>query len=165
MTINNNKYINYRKNTYKNKMKKYHISERGIAFLKELSGYTNIPKIDSYGNYIVGLGHKVDISEIGTVYSDDDLKKFFNDDKIKYEDDVNKIFDDRFMDQNMFDACFFFAFDIGNISNTDLGHIIAKNPYDDSLREFWRYTYTNGYKNKAMIDRRRKEVRYYFSEI
>ena len=64
----------------------------------------------------------------------------------------------------MFDACFSFAYNVGNISKTELGRMISNNPYDDRLREFWEYTYTNGKKNKGLVARRKKEVELYFSD-
>ena len=64
----------------------------------------------------------------------------------------------------MFDACFSFAYNVGNISKTELGRMISNNPYDDRLREFWEYTYTNGKKNKVLVGRRKKEVELYFAD-
>lgn len=64
----------------------------------------------------------------------------------------------------MFDAMFCFAFSVGKISTTDLGQMIRKNPYDDRIRDFWRYTYTKANKNRILSDRRQREVKYYFGD-
>ena len=64
----------------------------------------------------------------------------------------------------MFDACISVAYNGGNIAKTELGRMISNNPYDDRLREFWEYTYTNGKKNKVLVARRKKEVELYFAD-
>ena len=139
-----------------------HLSDNGYNFLKSLEGYTNKPYKDSNGLYSVGLGHNGKDVKPNKIYTDEEIAEIFAKDKIRFEEDVNKIYDKRFMNQNMFDACFCFAYNVGNISTTDLGKMIANNPYDDRLRDFWKYTYTNGGKNKGLVERRKKEVELYF---
>ena len=141
-----------------------HLSENGYNFLKSIEGYKHKPYKDSNGLYSVGLGHNGKDVNPNKIYTDEEIKKLFEKDKIRFEADVNKIFDEKFMNQNMFDACFSFAYNVGNIAKTELGRMISNNPYDDRLREFWEYTYTNGKKNKGLVARRKKEVELYFAD-
>ena len=145
------------------KNKEYHLSEEGFKFLLTLEKWRTVPKLDGSGQWTVGLRHTGDDVEPEREYSDDELMQLFETDREFYEDDVRSIFDPKFMTQNMFDACFCFAFSVGGISGTELGKMIEKNPYDDRLRDFWKYTYTQGKKNKALVMRRIKEVNYYFA--
>lgn len=139
-----------------------HLSKNGYEFLKSVEGYKNKPYKDTNGLYSVGVGHNGKDVNPNHIYSDAEIAALFEKDKKRFEADVNKIYDKRFMNQNMFDACFSFAYNVGNISNTDLGRMIEKNPYDDRIKDFWKYTYTNGGKNKVLLERRKKEVALYF---
>lgn len=122
------------------------------------------PRLDGSGKYVVGLRHFGEDIDPTRRYTQEEIYQFFETDKIPYEDDVNEIFDPVFMTQNMFDAMFCFAFSVGKISSTDLGQMIRKNPYDDRIRDFWRYTYTKANKNKILSERRQKEVKFYFDD-
>lgn len=145
------------------KNSEYRLSEEGFKFLLTLEKWRTTPKMDGTGQWTVGLRHTGDDVEPEREYTDEEILEMFEEDRGFYEDDVRSIFDPKFMTQNMFDACFFFAFSVGGISGTELGRMIEKNPYDDRLRDFWKYTYTSGKKNKALVMRRIKEVNYYFS--
>lgn len=140
------------------------LSPEGYAFLLTLEKRRTVPRLDSNGVYTIGLRHNSDDVDPEHEYTDNEINAFFEEDKKLYEDDVNKIFDPVFMNQRMFDACFCFAFSVGRISGTELGALIQKNPYDDRIWDFWKYTYTQGRKNKALVMRRLKEVKYYFGE-
>ena len=141
----------------------YSLSKEGFEFLKTLEICRYKPKMDSSGQLVVGYRHYGDDIDPQHEYTEEEIMDFFEKDRIEYEEDVRNIFDPNFMTQNMFDACFCFAFSIGSITGTELGKMILKNPYDDRLRDFWKYTYTSGKKNKALVMRRIKEVNYYFS--
>jgi GH24 family phage-related lysozyme (muramidase) len=149
------------KKTVKNQ--EYSLSEEGFEFLRSLEIWRHVPKLDGSGQWTVGLRHTGEDVEPEREYTDEEILQMFDDDRQFYEDDVRSIFDPRFMTQHMFDACFCFAFQVGGISGTELGKMIQKNPYDDRIRNFWKYTYTQGKKNKALVLRRIKEVNYYFS--
>ena len=140
------------------------LSEEGYKFLLTLEKKRTVPKLDPSGRYYVGIRHYGDDVEPGRTYTDEEIDAFFAQDRIQFEEDVNRIYDPIFMNQRMFDACFCFAFSVGRISGTDLGNMIKKNPYDDRIWDFWKYTYTQGKKNKALVMRRLAEVRYYFGE-
>ena len=142
----------------------FHLSPEGYQLLLSLEQPRMIPRPDGTGKYVVGLKHYADDIDPTHRYSQEDIDRFFETDKIPYEDDVNEIFDPVFMTQQMFDAMFCFAFSVGKISTTDLGQMIRKNPYDDRIRDFWRYTYTKANKNRILSDRRQREVKYYFGD-
>lgn len=139
------------------------LSESGYEFLKSVEGVRLVPYKDGKGRWAVGFGHNGPDVKPGKKYTEAEIKKLFDADKVRFEKDVNKIFDEKFMNQNMFDACFSFAYNVGNISSTDLGRMIAANPYDDRLRAFWAYTYTDGGRNRGLVNRRKKEALLYFS--
>ena len=142
----------------------FHLSPEGYQFLLSLENPRMTPRLDSNGKYVVGLRHYGDDINPEHRYTPEEIAEFFETDKIPYENDVNEIFDPVFMTQNMFDAMFCFAFSVGRITGTDLGQMIRKNPYDDRIRDFWRYTYTKANKNKILSERRQKEVKYYFDD-
>ena len=139
------------------------LSDKGYDFIKNLEPYSNKPYRNQSGVLVVGINHTGDDIDESKTYSDEELKDMFYKDNKSIEDDVNLIYDERFMFSNMFDACFSFALNVGNISNTDLGRMIQKNPYDDNLRDFWKYTYTSGGKNKTLVERRKSEIKMYFN--
>lgn len=140
------------------------LSFNGYKFLVAITGYRTKPYKNSEGVYTVGFRHTGDDVIPGKIYTDEEIYDFFMEDKKQLEEDVRKIFDPRFMTQHMFDACFCFAYSVGGISNTELGKMISKNPYDDRIKATWEYTYTNGKKNKSLTRRREREVEYYFKE-
>ncbi len=140
------------------------LSQQGYEFLLTLEKKSLIPKLDSNGYYTVGIQHNGPDVDPNKTYTEEEVDALFEKDKKFFEDDVNEIYDPIFMTQRMFDACFCFAFSVGRISGTDLGNIIKKNPYDDRISDFWKYTYTQGYKNKTLVARRLKEVEYYFGD-
>ena len=143
---------------------KFHLSEDGYQFLLSQEKVRRKPFRDTNGFFTVGISHNgPEVNPLHT-YTDEEIKMLFESDKKRIEEDVNKIFDPLFMNQNMFDACFSFAFDIGNISQTELGKLIQKNPYDDRIRETWAYAYTEGQKNKKLMTRRLKELKLYYTD-
>lgn len=142
----------------------FHLSYNGYRFLVAVTGYKNKPFKNSDGVFTVGLKHTGDDINPNKVYSDEEIYEFFLKDKESLEEDVRKVFDPRFMNQNMFDAMFSFAYSVGNISNTDLGRIISKNPYDDRIKLHWENTYTNSRKSMSLIRRRKREVELYFKD-
>jgi GH24 family phage-related lysozyme (muramidase) len=144
------------------KKEKMHLSDEGFEFLKTLEHCHYTPRMDSNGVYTVGYRHQSEDLNPEREYTTEEILAFFEEDKKFYEDDVNLIYDPVFMNQQMFDACFAFAFSAGGISSTELGRMIKSNPFDDRIRDFWRYTYTQAKKNKALVMRRIKEVNYYF---
>ena len=97
------------------------LSQEGFNLLKGFEGFKNKPyhlKGEKY--YTVGLGHYGPDVNPNKIYTDAECMAFFEKDKKRFEEDVNKIYDKRFMNQNMFDACFCFAYmRIGEILNAD----------------------------------------------
>lgn len=146
------------------KLEDYHLSYNGYRLLVALSGYKNKPYKMPSGEYTVGLKHTGEDIIPDKTYTDEEIYELFCQDKHKYEEDVRKIFDPRFMTQHMFDACVCFAYSVGTISGTELGKLISKNPYDDKIESVWKYTYTNAMKNKSLVKRRKREVEYYFRD-
>ena len=146
------------------KKEHFHLSENGYQLLLSLERPKSVPRADSSGRYIVGLRHTGEDIEPEHRYTPEEIADFFETDKVTYENDVNEIFDPIFMTQNMFDAMFCFAFSVGKISSTELGQMIRKNPYDDRIRDFWRYTYTQANRNRQLSERRAREVEYYFKD-
>lgn len=140
------------------------LSQEGYEFLLTLEKKRTVPRLDSNGEYTVGLRHNGGDVDPDREYTEEEIDAFFEKDRKMYEEDVNELYDPVFMNQRMFDACFCFAFSVGRITGTDLGNLIKRNPYDDRIWDFWRYTYTQGGRNKALVMRRNKEVQYYFSE-
>lgn len=145
-----------------NNQNDFHLSENGFRILRELEKPRHAACRDSGGKVVVGFRHTGNDVIDGRIYTDQEIMDFFNSDKARIEHDVNKIYDPLFMNQNMFDACFLFAFSVGNISNTELGRIISKNPYDDRLHTMWLSTYTNSGKSKNLVKRRQIEHDLYF---
>ena len=143
--------------------KEHHLSDNGLRLLRELEKPRHAAYKDSSGKVVVGFRHTGSDVVEGRVYTEQEIMQFFNMDKMKFENDVNKIYDPMFMNQNMFDACFLFAFSVGNVSNTDIGRIISKNPYDDRLHTLWLNTYTNSGKSKNLLKRRKIEHDLYFT--
>ena len=140
-----------------------YLSNDGYRFFVAVTGYKYKPYKLSDGSLAVGFKHTGPEIVAGKTYTDEEIYDFFMIDKEWYENDVRKIFDPRFMSQHMFDAMFSFAYSVGNISNTDLGRMIKKNPYDDRIVYAWQKTYTNGLKNRTLMRRRKREVEYYFT--
>lgn len=118
------------------------LSQEGYEFLLTLEKKRTVPRLDSNGEYTVGLRHNGGDVDPDREYTEEEIDAFFEKDRKMYEEDVNELYDPVFMNQRMFDACFCFAFSVGRITGTDLGNLIKRNPYDDRIWDFWRYTYT-----------------------
>jgi GH24 family phage-related lysozyme (muramidase) len=110
------------------------------------------------------LKHRGNDIDPNKVYSLEEIIEFFNKDKENIEKEVAKVFDDRFMTQNMYDALFSFTYDVGKLEKTELGKMIKKNPFDERIYDFWQYTYTCNYKNEVAVKRRKLEVELYFKD-
>lgn len=142
----------------------YSLSYDGYRFLVAITGYKNKPWKNSEGKWVVGFKHTGDDIDPERIYTDEEIYEFFLEDKKALENDVRQVFNPLFMNQNMFDAMFSFAYSVGNISNTDLGRMISKNPYDDRIEEAWQNTYTNSRKSASLVRRRKRESELYFKD-
>ena len=138
-------------------------SKCGIEFIISHEGFCRkaCKCVETEKYYTIGYGHYgADVKSDMTITKESAIK-LLKKDLAKFEEKVNK-YSGYNWTQNEFDALVSFAYNVGNISTTDLGKMIANNPYDDRLRDFWKYTYTNGGKNKGLVERRKKEVELYF---
>lgn len=140
------------------------LSQNGLIFLIEQDDIKYIAQSNKKGEYIVGLKHRGNDIDPNKVYSLEEIIEFFNKDKENIEKEVAKVFDDRFMTQNMYDALFSFTYDVGKLEKTELGKMIKKNPFDERIYDFWQYTYTCNYKNEVAVKRRKLEVELYFKD-
>lgn len=142
-------------------MAKGSLSENGLNFIKRHEGYQE----KSYRNknekyYTVGYGHYGPDVMANTTYSEAQCSAFLQNDITSKSKDVNKIYDsDKGMTQNMFDAMTSFAYNHGNISNTELGKLIKNNPNDNAIIKKWQSSYTV---NGILSKRRTEEVNLYF---
>ena len=75
----------------------FELSRDGIKFLMSLEDIRYIPYKNKKGKYVVGLNHCGDDVIPGRIYSKEEVKNFFIQDKFKVEKEVNKVFDGRFM--------------------------------------------------------------------
>ena len=100
----------------------------------------------------------------GHSYDEASLRAFFDKDKKRFENDINKIWTSD-MTQNMFDAMFSFAYNHGNISKTQLGKTIKKDWKNQSLvRSVWMSSYVSGPYAKGLTKRRKAEVDYFYAD-
>lgn len=141
------------------------LSNNGFKFLLSVEDVKFIPYKNKKGEYVVGLNHMGDDIIPGKLYTEEEIQEFFERDKSSIEEEVNKVFDARFMTQNMYDALFSFTYDVGKLENTELGKMIKKNPFDERIPEFWEYTYTSNYKNTIAVKRRKMESVLYMTNI
>ena len=137
------------------------LSQNGFEFLKSVEGKMNKPYWDNDA-YSVGYGHHGKDIDPNKIYTDKEIEDFFQKDKIRFEREVSKIFREGEMSQNQFDAMFSFAYNVGHIVGTELGTMIATNPHNPKIRDFWEYTWTNKRKNQGLVKRRQKEAELYF---
>lgn len=145
---------------------RYRLSYNGFRFLVAVNGFTTKPRLSSDGQYVVGIRHILSEDDEIRTYTDREIFNFFLQDKHIFEDDVNLVFDSRFMNQNMGDAMLSFCVQVGNISNTELGKKIFRNPFDfQSLKPIFTSTYTNSKKSPNLVNRRRREFELYCSEF
>lgn len=140
------------------------LSQDGLNFLIEQDDVKYIPQANKRGEYTVGLKHRGNDIDPNKVYTKEEILEFFEKDKVEIEKEVAKVFDDRFMTQNMYDALFSFTYDVGKLEKTELGKMIKKNPFDERIHDFWEYTYTCNYKNAIAVKRRKLEVQLYFKD-
>lgn len=85
---------------------------------------------------------------------------FFAQDKLKFENDVNKVWHEP-MTQQMFDALFSIAYNHGNVSKTVLKQLCAGDNWrnEQKMRATWQNLYTcDGLLNR----RRREEVNFFY---
>lgn len=138
----------------------------GFNFLKKEEGYRNYPyRLSGERYYTVGLGHNGPDVIPGKKYTDEEITSLFTSDSYRFTQDVMKVWDDS-MTQNMFDAMFSFAYNHGNISNTELGRAIKNGGWKDEARikEIWKRSYCSGPYASVLRTRRMKEVSLFYAD-
>lgn len=141
------------------------LSKNGFKFLLSVEDIKYVPFKNKKGQYVVGLNHIGDDVIPDKTYTIEEIERFFETDRKVIETEVNKVFDRRFMTQNMYDALFSFTYNVGKLENTELGKMIKKNPFDERIQDFWEYTYTSNYKNTIAVKRRKLESTLYMKDI
>lgn len=141
------------------------LSKNGFKFLLSVEDIKYVPFKNKKGQYVVGLNHIGDDVIPDKTYTIEEIERFFETDRKVIETEVNKVFDGRFMTQNMYDALFSFTYNVGKLENTELGKMIKKNPFDERIQDFWEYTYTSNYKNTIAVKRRKLESTLYMKDI
>ena len=142
-------------------MAKGTLSQNGYLALKKEEGYKpKAYRLNGEQYCTCCLGHYGPDVQCGRTYTDAECKAFFAKDSDRFTKDVNKIFDtNKGMTQNMFDAMFIFAYNHGNISDTQLGRTISADPTNfAAIQRVWERSYCSGRYSKVLTARRKREA-------
>lgn len=141
------------------------LSNKGFQFLAQHEGCVSKPYWDGK-YYSVGYGHNGPEVDPNRTYTKAEAEAFFAKDKIRFENDVNKIWHEP-MTQNMFDALFSLAYNTGNVSKSPIAQHVAGNGWQDvnKITEWWqKWKCTQAGKTlKGLVNRRANEVALFFT--
>ena len=118
-----------------------HISEKGLALIKEFEGLELKAYVCPAGVLTIGYGHTgpdvIPEMEITQANADDLLKG----DLLIFEKEVSKLLEGLNVSQGQFDACVCLAYNIGlgNFKNSTLLRFIAKGEHASAAKEFERW--------------------------
>lgn len=110
-------------------------SERGKDLIKSFEGLKYKPyKLAGESNYTVGYGHSSSQLDPNKRYSKKEIDSFFDEDIIKFENNVNRYDKMYHWNQNEFDALVCFAYNLGSIDS-----LVSKGQRTrDEIAYFWR---------------------------
>lgn len=141
------------------------LSNKGFQFLVKHEGFVSKPYSDGK-YYSVGYGHNGPEVDPNRTYTKAEAEAFFAKDKIRFENDVNKIWHEP-MTQNMFDALFSLAYNTGNVSKSTIAQLVEGNGWQNTekIKQWWqKFKCTQKGKTlSGLVNRRNNEVTLFFT--
>ena len=140
------------------------ISNKGKDLIKKYEGC----KLEAYtcpaGIWTIGYGHTDSNVTSGTIISQEQADKLFNQDIKKFEKGVGQMVK-VIINQNQFDALVSFAFNLGlgALQNSTLLKKLNTKDYQGAANEFDRWVYGGGKKLEGLVRRRREEKELFLS--
>jgi|SRR5690606_3631975 len=145
------------------------IDRTTIDFLKELEGVEFTAYDDGAGFMTIGVGHLIKPNEshllTATLDSVDVDHLLFQDLK-DFEIRLKKVIDIKKLTQGQFNALISFAFNVGSAAlekSTLLKKIKAKSSRQEIEAEFLKWNKASGKVMAGLTNRRKKEIKMYFS--
>ena len=140
------------------------ISNKGKDLIKKYEGC----KLEAYkcpaGIWTIGYGHTDGNVTSGTIISQEQADKLFNQDIKKFEKGVGQMVK-VLVNQNQFDALVSFSFNLGlgALQNSTLLKKLNTKDYQGAANEFDRWVYGGGKKLEGLVRRRREEKELFLS--
>lgn len=145
------------------------IDRTTIDFLKELEGVMYKAYDDGAGFMTIGVGHLIRPNEqhLLTAELDNvDVDSLLFQDLKTFEIALKKVVDIKKLTQGQFNALISFAFNVGEANfnkSTLLKKVIAKAPRKEIEAEFLKWNKAGGKIMNGLTNRRKKEIKMYFS--
>ena len=145
------------------------IDRSTIDFLKELEGVMYKAYDDGAGFMTIGVGHLIKPNEqhLLTAELDNvDVDSLLFQDLRTFEIALKKLVDVKKLTQGQFNALISFAFNVGESAlakSTLLKKVIAKAPRKEIEAEFLKWNKASGKVMQGLTNRRKKEIKMYFS--
>ena len=140
------------------------ISNKGKDLIKKYEGC----RLEAYkcpaGIWTIGYGHTDGNVTSGTIISQEQADKLFNQDIKKFEKGVGQMVK-VIINQNQFDALVSFAFNLGlgALQNSTLLKKLNTKDYQGAANEFDRWVYGGGKKLEGLVRRRKEEKELFLS--
>lgn len=100
----------------------------------------------------------------GTVWTQEQADLRFEQDLVKYADQVSKVIGDAPTTQDQFDALVAFHYNTGKIGSATLTKKHVAGDYAGAAREFGKWVFNDGKKMKGLVNRRTDEAKLYRGE-
>ena len=140
------------------------ISNKGKDLIKKYEGC----KLEAYkcpaGIWTIGYGHTDGNVTSGTIISQEQADKLFNQDIKKFEKGIGQMVK-VLINQNQFDALVSFSFNLGlgALQNSTLLKKLNTKDYQGAANEFDRWVYGGGKKLEGLVRRRKEEKELFLS--
>lgn len=139
---------------------KMHITDKGIALIKEYEGLSLKAYRDTGGVWTIGVGH-TRTAKAGMVITEAQADDLLREDLREAEDGVRKLFPAT--TQAQFDALTSFVFNLGEgqVQDSTLRRLHNEGQYEAAAAQFSRWVYDNGVKLTGLVRRRAAEAKLY----
>jgi lysozyme len=137
-----------------------HISERGIALLKQSEGFSATPYFCPAGKCTIGYGHVIKDGEVFSAgVSQTQAEDILKNDVNETERAVDRLVDIE-LTQNQFDALVVLSYNIGAgaFENSTLLKCLNENDLQAAVDQWKRWIYANGQVLPGLVTRRGAEV-------
>lgn len=142
------------------------ISDAGLAHIKALEGYREVPYKDAGGVLTVGYGHTGKDVREGVNVSQEQAEALLRADCKTAEDAINK-YVHVVLNQHQFDALVSFAYNVGAKAfiNSTLLTVVNSGHNDEVSYQLMRWVFVSGKRNKGLVNRRAAECRLYHGGV
>lgn len=132
-----------------------HINEAGLALVKKFEGFSSEPYQDQAGHFTIGWGHLIMEGENFTEITPEEAENILQMDLNRAESAVDRLIKVTLTD-NQFAALVSFTFNLGSgaLYRSTLRKVLNGGEYIKAAKEFPRWIFSAGVRNKGLLRRR-----------